>query len=102
MSLDLIPYQPLPFGLEGLVERKLERDKKEDSERGEGDEFEARMGSDMVDFDDDEVDEDGVKIVKKDFIDSKLVKMKGLETTPEEQDKPARKRISKPVGRSKK
>jgi small subunit ribosomal protein S2 len=87
---------------EGLVERKLERDKKEDNERGEGDEFETRMGSDMVDFDDDEVDEDGVKIVKKDFIDSKVVKMKGLETTPEEQDKPARKRISKPVGRSKK
>jgi small subunit ribosomal protein S2 len=86
---------------EGLVERKLERDKKDD-ERGEGDEFEARMGGDMMDLDEDEVDEDGVKIVRKDFVDSKLPKMRGVETAPEDQDKPARKRISKPVGRSKK
>ncbi|MEI6434974.1 MAG: 30S ribosomal protein S2 [Bacteroidota bacterium] len=88
---------------EGLVERKLERDKKvSDDERGEGDEFESRMGDNLIDIDEDEVDEDGIKIVKKDFVDTKVTKMKGLETSPEEQDKPARKRISKPVGRSKK
>jgi hypothetical protein len=60
------------------------------------------MGGDMMDLDEDEVDEDGVKIVRKDFVDSKLPKMRGVETAPEDQDKPARKRISKPVGRSKK
>jgi len=88
---------------EGLVERKLERDKKaSEDERGEGDEFETRMSTDLLDLDEDEVDEDGIKIVKKDFVDSKVAKMKGIETSPEEQDKPARKRISKPVGRSKK
>jgi small subunit ribosomal protein S2 len=88
---------------EGLVERKLERDKKAaDDERGEGDELEARLSGDLLDLDEDEVDEDGIKIVKKDFIDSKVAKMKGLEPLPEDQDKPARKRISKPAGRPKK
>jgi small subunit ribosomal protein S2 len=88
---------------EGLVERKLERDKKAaDDERGEGDDFESRLGADLMDVDDDEVDEDGIKIVKKDFLDTKVAKMKGLEPTPEEADKPARKRISKPAGRPKK
>lgn len=87
---------------EGLVERKLERDKKAaDDERGEGDEFEGRLSVDLLD-DEDEVDEDGIKIVKKDFIDSKVAKMKSMETTPDESDKPARKRISKPMGRPKK
>ena len=86
---------------EGLVQRKLERDKKSDDDR-EGDEFEMRMGGDLMDLDEDEVDEDGIKIVKKEFIDSKLPKMRGVEPVAEEQDKPARKRISKPVGRSKK
>ncbi|MCX6266279.1 MAG: 30S ribosomal protein S2 [Bacteroidetes bacterium] len=87
---------------EGLMERKLDRDKKEASdERGEGDEFEGRMGSNMQDSDDDEVDEDGIKIVKKDFVDTKVAKMKGLEPAPDD-NKPARKRISKPAGRSNK
>jgi small subunit ribosomal protein S2 len=86
---------------EGLMERKLDRDKKEASdERGEGDEFEGRMGSHLLDSDDDEVDEDGIKIVKKDFVDTKVAKMKGLEPAPEDKNKPARKRISKPAGRS--
>ncbi|MEI7897561.1 MAG: 30S ribosomal protein S2, partial [bacterium] len=88
---------------EGLMERKLDRDKKEASdERGEGDEFENRMGSDGMDSDEDEVDEDGIKIVKKDFVDTKVAKMKGLEPAPEDKNKPARKRISKPAGRSNK
>jgi small subunit ribosomal protein S2 len=86
---------------EGLMERKLDRDKREASdERGEGDEYEGGMGSHLVD--DDEVDEDGIKIVKKDFVDTKVAKMKGLEPAPEDKNKPARKRISKPAGRSNK
>ncbi len=86
---------------EGLMERKLDRDKKEASdERGEGDEFEGRMGGDLMDADEDEVDEDGIKIVKKDFVDTKVAKMKALEPAPEDKNKPARKRISKPAGRS--
>jgi small subunit ribosomal protein S2 len=88
---------------EGLVERKLERDKKEASdERGEGDEFESRLSSDILDSDEDEVDEDGIKIVKKDFVDTKVAKMKAMEPAPEDKNKPARKRISKPAGRSNK
>jgi small subunit ribosomal protein S2 len=88
---------------EGLMERKLDRDKKEASdERGEGDEFESRMGSNLLDSDEDEVDEDGIKIVKKDFVDTKVAKMKALEPAPEDKNKPARKRISKPAGRSNK
>jgi small subunit ribosomal protein S2 len=88
---------------EGLMERKLDRDKKEaGDERGEGDEFEGRLGSDLLDVDEDEVDEDGIKIVKKDFIETKVAKMKALEPAPDDKNKPARKRISKPAGRSNK
>ncbi len=88
---------------EGLMERKLDRDKKEASdERGESDELEGRMGSHLLDSDEDEVDEDGIKIVKKDFVETKVAKMKGLEPAPEDKNKPARKRISKPAGRSNK
>ena len=87
---------------EGLVERKLDRDKKEAAdERGEGDEMDSRMGLSMLDGDDDEVDEDGIKIVKNDFVDTKVAKMKALEPAPEDKNKPARKRISKPTGRPK-
>ncbi len=86
---------------EGLMERKLDRDKKEaGDERGEGDEFESRMGDGLLDADEDEVDEDGIKIVKKDFVDTKVAKMKGLEPAPDDKNKPVRKRITKPVGRS--
>lgn len=88
---------------EGLMERKLDRDKKEaGDERGEGDEFEGRMGLSGLDADDDEVDDDGIKIVKKDFVDTKVTKMKGLEPATDDKNKPARKRISKPAGRSNK
>ncbi len=88
---------------EGLVERKLERDKKaSDDERGEGDEFDARLGADLMDVEDDEVDDDGIAIVKKDFIDTKVAKIKGIEPVAEDPDKPARKRISKPMQRPRK
>ena len=86
---------------EGLVERKLDRDKKEAGDDRDED-GEIRMGSSLFDSDDDEVDEDGIKIVKKDFVDTKVAKMKGLEPAPEDANKPARKRISKPAGRPKK
>ncbi len=83
---------------EGLVERKLDRDKREFAEdRGEGEDSESRL--DHGD-DEEEVDEDGIAIIKKDFVDSKLAKIKSMEPAPEDQSKPARKRISKPVGRS--
>jgi small subunit ribosomal protein S2 len=88
---------------EGLVERKLDRDKKDaDGEHGEGDELDMRLNAHgMEDMnEEDEVDEDGIKIVKKDFVDTKVSKMKGIETKEEDKNKPARKRISKPVGRS--
>lgn len=88
---------------EGLMERKLDRDKKEaGDERGEGDDLEGGIGSHMLESDEEEVDEDGIKIVKKDFIETKVAKMKALEPAPEEKAKPARKRISKPAGRSNK
>jgi small subunit ribosomal protein S2 len=86
---------------EGLMERKLDRDKREGDERGEGDEFDARM-SNMEDGDEDEVDDDGIKIVRKDFVDTKVSKMKDMEPAAEDKNKPARKRISKPAGRSNK
>lgn len=88
---------------EGLVERKLERDKKAgEDEHGDGDELDARLNADLLDLDEDEVDEEGIKIVKKDFIDAKASKLKDIDSTPEETEKPQRKRITKPVTRSKK
>ena len=101
-SISLIVETMVMAMEEGLMERKLDRDKKDAADdRGEGDEFEGRMGG-LLDSDEEEVDEDGVAIVKKDFVDTKVAKMKGLETTPEDSSKPARKRISKPAGRSNK
>ncbi len=89
---------------EGLMERKLDRDKKAaDDERSEADDLEfGAHGNALDDLDEDEVDEDGIKIVKKDFVDTKLGKMKSLEQTEAEKAKPARKRISKPAARTKK
>jgi hypothetical protein len=85
------------------MERKLDRDKRESAEdRMEGDELEGRMDSHLLDSDEDEVDEDGIQIVKKDFIDTKVAKMKVAEPAPDDKNKPARKRISKPAGRSNK
>ncbi len=86
---------------EGLVERKLDRDKREaGEERGEGDEFDTRAEGALADGDDEEVDEDGIKIVKKDFVDTKVAKLKVTEPGSEEMGKAPRKRISKPAGRS--
>jgi len=102
-SISLIVDTMIRAMEEGLLERKLDRDKKEaGDERAEGDEIEGGAGSHLLETDEDEVDEDGIKIVKKDFVETKVAKMKALEPVPEEKGKPARKRISKPAGRSKK
>ncbi len=104
-SISLIVGTMMEAIEEGLVERKLDRDKKAaDEERGEGEDLEMRLQSQgLADEDEEETDEDGIKIVKKDFVDTKVAKMKGLTPEPEDKSKPARKRISKPApGRSKK
>lgn len=82
---------------EGLVERKLDRDKKSsDDERGEGDEdFDFRMREDEL-----EEEVEGIKLPLRDS-DGKVVRMKSAEAETEEK-KTQRKRISKPVGRTKK
>lgn len=83
---------------EGLVERKLDRDKKAaDEDRGEQDEdFDERMKEDEI-----EEEVAGIKLAIKEHPDAKLTKMKTAEVESEEK-KSQRKRINKPVGRTKK
>jgi len=100
-SISLIVDTMVTAMEEGLMERRLDRDKKEaGEERGESDDHEGRMESHLGEGEEEDTDEDGIAIVKKDFVDSKLGKMKDIEPASEEKNKPARKRISKPVGRS--
>jgi len=84
---------------EGFVERKLDRDKKAaDEDKGEQDEdFEDRMK-------DDEIEEDvaGIKLPIKEHPDARLQKMKTGTAGESEEKKSQRKRINKPVGRTKK
>jgi small subunit ribosomal protein S2 len=90
---------------EGLIERKLDRDKKAiEDERGEGKDEDLDLKTGSIDLDDmeDEEDEEGIKIVKKDFIDTKIPKVKAIPEEEADKSKAPRKRISKPVGRSKK
>ncbi len=86
---------------EGLMERKLDRDKKsaeEDHEdRIEGEEESGLRSIAALDA---EEEEDGLKVTKKDFVDSKVTKLKTLEEQEAEKAKAPRKRISKPVGKS--
>jgi small subunit ribosomal protein S2 len=90
---------------EGLVERKLDRDKKAADEEREGrtegaeDEFGVRTGLDVLDIDE---EEEGIKIAKKDFVESKVTKLKTVSEEDKEKAKAPRKRISKPVGKSNK
>jgi small subunit ribosomal protein S2 len=88
---------------EGLIERKLDRDKKaSDDERGEARDEELELRSGEME-DEETEDEDGIKIVKKDFVDTKVSKMKTLSEEEAEKAKAPRKRISKPMpGRPKK
>ena len=84
---------------EGLVERKLDRDKKAaDEDKGESDEdFEDRMKEEEI-----EEDVAGIKLAIKEHPDAKLQKMKTGTVNESEEKKTQRKRINKPVGRTKK
>jgi len=89
---------------EGLIDRKLDRDKNMDDERGEGhdDDFDHGDGDDLSDEAGDDV-ESGARITRKDFVDSKIGKLKeGPAEDPNAAKKPQRKRITKPVGKSRK
>lgn len=103
-SISLIMEMMVQAIEEGLLERKLDRDKRGDDERGErDDDFELTTKSGMLDFDDDEDDEEGeededVSVVRKDFVDTKVSKIKG-ETEADDKNKAPRKRIAKPASR---
>ncbi len=82
---------------EGLVERKLDRDKKaaeDELEEGGEDDFNT-----LMDRDDDE--EDGIKVTRKDNVNTNLSKVKGADDKESDSAKSPRKRITKPAGRSK-
>lgn len=85
---------------EGLMERKFDRDKKaaeDEAEDGLDDDFNARMDGE----DEEALDEDGIKISRKEIVDTKVSKVKGSPGEAPGPGKPQRKRITKPVGRSK-
>jgi small subunit ribosomal protein S2 len=91
---------------EGLLERKLDRDKRAADEEHEGrtegaeEEFGTTTSSvDVLDLDE---EEDGIKIAKKDFVETKVAKLKATPSEEMEKTKAPRKRISKPVGKSNK
>jgi small subunit ribosomal protein S2 len=79
---------------EGLMDRKLDRDKKELEEEAEDAESRAAEGEG------EEEESTGISVEKKSFVDAKMGKIKTATESEEEQGKPQRKRISKPVGRS--
>ena len=93
---------------EGLMERKLDRDKREDERGEEGDEDIRAVDMDDdadidMDEEEEEEEEDGTPALKKDLVDSKSPRKKeGEAAHTSEGAKPQRKRISKPVGKSKK
>jgi len=90
---------------EGLMERKLDRDKRADEEAEAGEEMEMKMMHDEEEGEAEEVEEsEDVTLAQKEFVDAKLGKKKTTEEgTPEgEKPKTLRKRISKPVGKSRK
>ncbi len=92
---------------EGLIERKLDRDKKAADEEREGraegaeDEFGTPTRIDVLDVDE---EEEGIKIAKKDFVETKVPRLKPLSDEEKEttKTKAPRKRISKPAGKSNK
>ena len=86
---------------EGLMERKLDRDKKSaEEEHEEHTEGEDESGLRSVAALETEEEEEGLKVTKKDFVDLKVTKLKTLEEQEAEKAKAPRKRISKPVGKS--
>ncbi|MBE0647379.1 MAG: 30S ribosomal protein S2, partial [Bacteroidales bacterium] len=89
-SISLIVDIMLSAIEEGMVERKLDRDKKaaeDELEEGGDDDFDARM-------DGDDFDEDGIKIIRKDLGDPKLAKLKGSDDKESDSAKSPRKRIT--------
>jgi small subunit ribosomal protein S2 len=106
-SISLIIESMVSAIEEGLVERKLDRDKKAaDEERegkAEGAEEEFRIPASIEALDADE-EEEGIKIAKKDFVETKVTKLKTISDEEKEtsKTKAPRKRISKPAGKSSK
>lgn len=89
---------------EGLVERKLDKDKKAiDDEKAESREEELEIKTKAGGFEEfgaEEEEEEGIKVIKKDFIETKIPKIKDIEEVTEEKPKVPRKRITKPAGGS--
>jgi len=87
---------------EGLVERKLDRDKKAmDDERSDSREDDLEIKTKGTGFDaTEEEEEEGITIVSKDFVETKVPKIKGLTEVAEEKPKVPRRRITKPTGGS--
>ena len=85
---------------EGLMERKLDRDKLAEEELENADDLEMRG---ELDEEDENADTDDVTVTQKDFVDSKLGKNRGSDTGSEgDKAKTLRKRISKPAGKPRK
>jgi small subunit ribosomal protein S2 len=86
---------------EGLMDRKLDRDKRSDEEAEGGEETEVKMLREEGEEASEGTEEEDVTVTPKDFIDTKLGKKKPEETAAEaDKAKTLRKRISKPVGKS--
>jgi small subunit ribosomal protein S2 len=86
---------------EGLMERKLDRDKRADEEAEAGEEVEVKLLHDEAEEVTEEAGEEDVTVTPKDFVDTKLGKKKPEDGAAEgEKSKTLRKRISKPVGKS--
>jgi small subunit ribosomal protein S2 len=85
---------------EGLVERKLDKDKKAmDDERGESREDDLEIKAKAGGFEElePEEEEEGITVIRKDFVETKVPKIKGLNEEVDEKPKVPRKRISKPA-----
>jgi small subunit ribosomal protein S2 len=102
-SISLIVETMVKAMEEGIVERKLDKDKKAvDDERTEPreDELEIKTKSGVFEeLETEEEEEEGISVVRKDFVETKVAKIKGLaEEESDEKPKVPRKRISKPAG----
>ncbi len=85
---------------EGLVERKLDKDKRiEEEDKGEGQEEEGEISltAGGAEEGEGETDEDGIVVTRKDHVE-KVVKLKEMNKEAEKA-RPPRKRISKPPDR---
>ncbi|HTX89339.1 MAG TPA: 30S ribosomal protein S2 [Bacteroidales bacterium] len=84
---------------EGLVERKLDKDKRaEEEERAEGQEEEVDTVAGETEGEETLGEEEGIVVTRKDHLE-KVVKLKEGEKPAPEKTKPPRKRISKPPDR---